>query len=181
MSYDLKRGTKKRWFLWPAISLLVTLAAVGAWLHWHNHRTDSSPKNNSPVPAAIAQAVNFPVYYPDPKKLPAGYVLDTASFIKHSDKGITYSVDYDNGQKLVFSVQPKASASDLQNFNTSYIPLRIDYQTPIGQAEIGAYNNHGQTESLISLPTDTNAWIIITGPYSIDQSQLKQVLNSLKR
>jgi hypothetical protein len=180
VKYSFGRKSKQLRFIWIIILLLIGAAAAGFWLH-NRHTTTPMPAANSPVPKTLAQSVNFPIYYPDPKKLPAGYVLDSASFAKPVSQGIKYSVNYDKDQKMVFSLQPKPPAADLQNFNTNYIPLRIDYPTAVGQAEIGAYNNHGKTESLISLPTKTNTWIIITAPYNIDQAKLKQVISSLRR
>lgn len=153
---------------------VVVIAVLAAGIAWFFLR----PK--SPVPSKIAKAVDFPVYYPDPKKLPAGYTLDTTSFKNPVSNGISYSVDYGNGQKLVFSLQDKPSSSELQDFNSNYIPLHNDYKTPVGQAELGAYNNHGTTESLISLPTNGKTWIIITAPYNTDQTKLKQVLSALR-
>lgn len=147
---------------------------AGAWLHWHHSSTPPVVKT-SPVPKEVAQAVNFPVYYPDPKKLPAGYSLNTGSFSSPVKNGVSYSVSYGSGQKIVFSVQTKPSDNELQSFNGNYIPLRIDYQTPIGQAEIGAY--HSQT--LASLPVINGPWIVITAPSDINQDQLKQILNAI--
>jgi hypothetical protein len=181
MSYDSQRGASKRWLLWIIVALVIAGAATGAWLHWHPSKADSPPKSASPVPAAVSQAVSFPVYYPDQAKLPTGYVLNSSSFKTPVKNGVTYSVSYGNNQKLVFSVQAKPSDSELESFKTNYIPLRIDYQTDIGQAEIGAYNNHGNTETLVSLPTNTNAWVIVTCPYDINQDNLKQVLSSLRK
>jgi hypothetical protein len=180
--YKAGLGTKKRSerLISLALALLVVAGGItGAWMHWH-HTAAQTTANTSPVPKSVAQAVNFPVYYPDPQKLPAGYTLNTNSFTSPVKNGVTYSVSYDNGKKIVFSIQVKPTDSELQTFNSSYIPLRIDYQTPIGQAEIGAYNNHGDTQTLVSLPTKTNSWIIITAPYNIDQGNLKKVLSSLK-
>jgi hypothetical protein len=156
------------------ILLVVTAGAIGLGLHW---RTTPAPINNSPVPKAVAQAVNFLVYYPDQKKLPPGYNLNTNSFNLSPDKkGVYYSVSYGANKKIVFSVQVKPSDNELQSFNSNYIPLRVDYQTPIGQAEIGAY--HSQT--LVSLPVINGPWIVITAPPDINQDQLKQVLRAIK-
>jgi hypothetical protein len=157
--------------LLPLISLVLMLALFiggGTWLYVH--------KNSSPVPKAIRQSVDFPVYYPDPKKLPSGYTLNLSSFKTPIKNGVTYSVSYGNGKQLVFSVQPKPSPAELQTFDGNYLPLKTTYQTPVGQAEIGAYN----LKTLVSLPTSSSTWIIITAPPNINQGQLKQVLSSIK-
>jgi hypothetical protein len=167
------KSTKNmQWVLLTVALLLIASGVAGLWLH-----REHNPAIASPVPKAVAQAVNFPVYYPDPNKLPAGYNLNQNSFSVPVKNGVAYSVSYDNGKKIVFSVQAKPSDNELQSFNSNYIPLRIDYQTSLGQAEIGAY--HSRT--LVSLPVINGPWIVITAPSDIDQSQLKQVLSALRQ
>lgn len=149
--------------------VIVVIGGLGTWFFLH--------KNSSPVPKTISQAVDFPVYYPNPKNLPSGYSLNLGSFNLPVKNGVTYKVSYGNGKNIVFSLQPKLSASDYQTFEGNYLPLKTPYQTPIGQAEIGAYN----LETLVSLPVSgSNTWIIITAPGNINQDQLQQVLSSLK-
>ncbi|HSX18343.1 MAG TPA: hypothetical protein VLE51_03240 [Candidatus Saccharimonadales bacterium] len=151
------------------LGIVLILVVVGAWLY--------GQKSASPVPKNIKNAVSFPIYYPDQKKLPAGYILDTKSFANPVKNGVSYAVNYGNGQKLIFSVQPKPSDNELQSFYGNYIPLRIDIQIPNGQAEIGTYHN----QTLVSLPVINGPWIIITGPQNTNQSQLKQVLSALRK
>jgi hypothetical protein len=131
----------------------------------------------SVVPKPIANSVSFPVYYPDPKRLPNGYILDTDSFSSPVKDGVSYTVNYDTNKKVVFSVQVKPSDSELQTFNSSYIPLRIDYKTKLGQAEIGAY--HSQT--LVSVPVNNGPWIIITAPEDINPAALKQIIQAIRK
>ena len=151
------------------VCAFILLVAVGTVIYfWSN--------NQSPVPNQIKNSVSFPIYYPDQKHMPSGYVLDTKSFSNPLNKGVTYAVKYGNGQKIVFSVQPKPSDNEIQSFNSNYIPLRNHFQTPLGQVEIGSY--HEQT--LGSFPIINGPWIIITAPHDINQDQLKQVLGSLK-
>jgi hypothetical protein len=167
------KGSKHKLLVLGIASLLVlTGGGAGGWFFTH--------RSVSPVPKNIQSAVSFPIYYPDQKKLPTGYTLDLQSFKVPQKNGVAYSVDYGLSQKLIFSVQPKPSNAELESFNASYIPLRNDYQTPVGKAEIGAYNSHGVLESLISLPTNGSTWLIITAPYNVNQDQLKQVLQSIK-
>ncbi len=136
----------------------------------------------SPVPKTIASSVSFSIYYPEQSKLPAGYTLDLNSFKQPVRNGVNYTVSYSNGHKLVFSLQPKPSATELQNFSANYIPLHITYHTSIGQALLGAYNTKTGTETLVSLPANgSSTWIILTAPYDINQDQLKQVLSALRR
>ena len=170
-----KRREFKSLFLAVLILLIVLSGAIGSWRYLIN-------KDAGPIPKDIRQSVGFPIYYPDPKKLPIGYTLDLTSFKNPVKNGVSYSITYGQGQKIVFSVQAKPADSVLQNFNNNYIPLNISFQTPVGEAKIGAYNNGGKipTETLVSLPTNDNTWLIITTPYSINQSQLKQILLLLR-
>jgi hypothetical protein len=153
-------------------ALLIVVVGI-RWVEWQHRYT-------SPVPKNIVQGVSFPIYYPVQKILPVGYTLDLNSFEQPRQNGISYMVSNNKGQKLVFSLQPKPSSSALQNFEANYIPLNNSYQTANGQALIGAYNTKTGIETLVSLPTDSSTWVIITGPSNINQTQLKQVLSSLK-
>ncbi|HSW79002.1 MAG TPA: hypothetical protein VLF88_03250 [Candidatus Babeliales bacterium] len=136
--------------------------------------------HQSPVPPNIQKAVKFPVYYPDPKKLPVGYQLSLSSFSLPRPDVVVYTLNSDSGQKLNISVQSKPDDSVIQNFNSKAIPLRREYHTKFGLAQIGAYQN-AQPQTIASLPTDDNVWIIVTAPANINQAELKQILSSLKK
>jgi hypothetical protein len=171
MQETRNRGYKKL-FLYIVLILVIAGVAAAGW--WYSTQRDTSP-----VPENIQKSVSFPVYYPDPKKLPVGYTLDASSFKNPVKDGITYNVNYGGG-RLVFSVQPKPNDSELQNFASSYIPLNNQVQTSVGTAKIGAYDNHGALQTLVSLPTSSNSWLIITAPNKINQSDLKQVLKAIR-
>jgi hypothetical protein len=175
VKYSLGHKSKRVRFIWIIALVLIAAGVAGFWLH-NRHTITPKPVSNSPVPQAVAQSVNFPIYYPDSKKLPVGYTLNRNSFTSPVKNGVAYSLNYDNGKKIVFSVQVKPSDNELQSFNSSYIPLRIDYQTLVGQAEIGAYHN----QTLVSLPIINGPWVVITAPPDINQDQLKQVISALK-
>lgn len=183
MSYGVAGINKKRLRLWQVALIVFIFLGLGDGVYVKFVHKTASPTvvYTSPVPKAISQAVSFPIYYPDSSKLPPGYRLSTASFTKPVNNGVSYSVVYDSGKKLVFSIQKKPSDNELESFKSNYIPLRIDYETPIGTAEIGAYNNHGDIQTLVSLPTKLDAWIIVTAPYDTNQDKLKQVLKSLRQ
>lgn len=156
--------------------VLVITAAAASVLLIHNQKTKSI------VPENIQKSVGFPIYYPDEKKLPAGYSLNKTSFSNPRNNGVTYFVSYDGSKKIVFSAQPKVSDQEMNLFYKSYIPLKTEVKTAIGKAEIGAYNNAGKVTTLVSLPTeDSKTWLVITAPADINQSQLKQVLQSLRK
>jgi hypothetical protein len=158
-----------------ALALLVVAGGItGAWLHWH-HTAAQTTANTSPVPKNVAQAVNFPIYYPDPQKLPAGYNLNSFKYVP--GQGVLYYVSYDNGKRLVFTLQQKPSSQDLAAFNKKYIPIHRQVLTLVGTATIGAIGS----QTVVSLPTD-KTWVIITGPSDIyGTDQLTQVLQSIKK
>lgn len=173
-------GTGKRWVLAIAVFSLIALGSGGAWVYTHRGSSQlpkpSVAESLNPVPATVMAAVDYKVYYPDTTKLPTGYTLDEHSFNVLVKNGIAYTVSYESGKKIVFSLQTKPADDELASFRSNYIPLRTDFQTPLGQAQIGAY--HSQT--LVSLPLLDGPWIVITAPPDINQDQLKQVINSLK-
>lgn len=170
------KKSKKRWVA-LVILIIALLAGVIIWLNLRP-KTLPATDNLSPapiVPATVAQAVSFPVYYPDPKKLPPGYKLDISSFKVASDQVVIYIVKYGVNKKLVFSVQAKPSDNDIGVFYKNNIPLHDDVLTLVGKAAIGNINN----KVFVSLPTYSNSWIIITGPSDINSDQLKQVLQAI--
>jgi hypothetical protein len=169
----------KRTVIWGVSGLiLAVLAGVIVFMVIHtNQPQKAAVKPAGPVPSQIAAAVTYKIYYPDQAKLPAGYVLDRNSFANPVKNGISYSVNYDNDKKIVFSVQIRPSDNELQSFQSNFIPLSIDFQTPLGQGAIGAY--HGQT--LASLPIENGPWVVATAPADVNQDNLKQVLRALKQ
>jgi hypothetical protein len=165
-----KRKSRKPLVIGICAFLIILIAGVGGFLYIN--------KTKSPVPKNISKSVNFPIYYPDQKKLPSGYTLSKSSFKSPQPGAVLYSVQYDNGKKLVFSVQQKPSDSDLAAFVKNYIPIHRQVLTLVGTATVGAIG----PQTVVSLPTDSNTWIIVTGPanaYGTDN--LAQVLKALKK
>ena len=166
----LKLNFKSKKVFLPLLLVVVLAAAAAAWMFL-------GQDGSSPVPKNIQKQVSFPIYYPDPKKLPSGYHLDTSSFTNNKS-AVLYAIKYAGGQqKVVISVQPKPSGDIVTNFNSQTLALHTTYQTPIGTATIGAIG----TNSIVSLPTKDNDWIILTAPSNINQSHLRQVLSLLKK
>jgi hypothetical protein len=160
--------------LWLAVLLVLLIGAgTAAFIFF---KPEKKPVYTGTVPQAIAQAVNYKVYYPEAAKLPAGYHLDNNSFKNPVKNGVAYTVSYGQAQHLVFSVQPKPSDAELQSFIANYIPLKLDFQTSLGQGSIGAY----QGKTLASLPLINGPWVVVTAPPDVNQDHLKQILRSLK-
>jgi hypothetical protein len=154
-----------------AISVLAWASIAG-----YHHFVGGQAQPHSPVPLSIRRNANFSIYYPDQAKLPAGYTLNTGSFKFADNTAVIYTVSYGANKKLTFSVQKKPADTIIQKFATGYIPLHTNVTTPTGTALVGAIG----MQTVVSLPTKGNAWIIITGPSDTDQTRLTQVLRSIK-
>lgn len=151
------------------VVLLLVIGTAGFIIYYG--RTSANP-----IPASYRTAVDFPAYFPDPAKLPTGYHLDLGTFTSPAKGVILYNINYGGDRHIVVAQQNKPSDSDLKAFNSQRIPLHTTISTHAGQAVMGAIGD----QDVVSLPTKTRAWIIITAPYNIDQEQLKAVLNSFK-
>jgi len=159
--------------IYTVISLIIIslLSWGGITAYKHLHKPAPPP---DPVPLSIRDDVNFTVYYPDQRKLPAGYNLDTGSFTSNN-LAVVYKVNYRNNT-LVFSIQQKPSTPHIQAFYAKNLPLHNNVNTSIGTAAVGVIG----TQTFASLPTNGNAWIIITGPPNTDQAKLAEVLQAIK-
>ena len=163
------RPSRRQWAL-SGLTCLLLAGGAGGFVIF------SQSADASPIPSSYKSAVDYPVYYPDPSKLPANYHLNTNSFSTPAKGIILYTLSGKSGTVLNVSLQDKPSASNLKAFNSQRIPLHTTVDTPVGQAVVGAIGN----QSVVSLPTSSKTWIIVTAPYDIDQSQLDQVLKSFK-
>lgn len=165
----------KRLLLSYGTAIILTLIIpVGIW-KYQNTKQKNAPVTMSLIPAAVTKSVNYKIYYPEQSKLPSGYTFNQDSISSPVKNGVAYSVNYHENKKIVFSLQPKPSDSELQSFKSNYIPLRNEVLTKLGRADIGAYNQ----QTLVSLPLNEGPWIVVTAPSDINQDELKQVLNSL--
>jgi len=147
--------------------LLIVVAILGI----HSFQQGRKPI----VPESITSSVKYSVYYPDPKKLPQGFTLDKQSIRSPAQNGVTYTVLYEKTKKIIFNLQAAATDKELATFRSTYIPKRVSYTTPVGDAEVGASGN----SLLVSIPVSGGPWIVVTAPGDISQDNLKQVLNTL--
>jgi hypothetical protein len=172
-------GNGKKIAVIVVASVLVIGTLVGAILIY------KSAASSSPVPQSISKQVDFPIYYPDQKQLSSGYTFDKTSITSPAAGVILYKVNYSGYKKIIITIQKLPSDTEIQNFYSNYIPLRTKMQTRLGEAQVGARNiqSNGKliTQTVVSLPTSEDTWILVTAPYDVNQGQLKQVLNSLKR
>ena len=122
-----------------------------------------------------AKELGYDIYYPAQKLLPSGYYLNKNSFVING-KTLIYTVSYGDNNKIVFSDESKPSNAQIQEFYTKDMPIHSTFSTQYGTATLGAIN----TRALVSLPTNTNAWLLVTAPGNTNQSDFEQVINSIK-
>lgn len=154
-------GSRK--LLVPAMALIVVMAGATVFF--------ARDSQHDPIPASIKQKAGFTLYYP--KSLPAGFHFDEASY-DPSTKVVTYDYATNGGNKLYFSLQPKPSSFNFDNFNKKQLSGAHQTSTPIGTATIGIL----QQETVSSVVTD-KTWIIISAGEKINLDQLEQVSKSL--
>ncbi len=118
----------------------------------------------------VEKAHDIPLYCIDERKLPSGIVSHTAS--AHFGSGaVIYNV-VDGNETLSVSLQKKPDEKQLANFVPNIIPLHFQVDTPIGKASIGVH----EKQTIVSLPTTSSTWIIITGPASYDPDKMTRLL-----
>jgi hypothetical protein len=160
---------------WPYVALglgvVVIVAGLVVWF------VTKQPAGTLPypIPKSEAKQLGFDIYYPSQKLLPNGYNLNKSSF-ETTNQVLIYSVYYGNGKKIVFSNQAKPTNAQIQDFYTRDLPLSTTLQTSIGLATIGAVN----LQTIVSIPTTTNAWLIATAPGDINQQALDKVIKSIE-
>ncbi|MET1033382.1 MAG: hypothetical protein ABWX94_02695 [Candidatus Saccharimonadales bacterium] len=166
-------SARKYWMVGGVI--LVLLLAI-IFIGGKGDRNQNVTSVNSVVPEHIKKSVPFPVYYPDQEKLPVGYVLDKNSF-SATEAVVVYSVSYGNGSKIAFTLQKKPSPDELAVFYKNQLSLHNEEETPLGRVAVSALNN----QRFLSLPTKSDAWLIITAPIDADPEVLLQIVKSLKQ
>lgn len=139
-----------------------------------------SGTSTSPILKSVSSAVAFPVYYPDPSRLPAGYTLNTSTIevVKPGVVILNVSVP-GRKQNIVFSEEVKPSLATINSFLADYIPLHVSFNSPFGSANVGAYNDGNGIRSVISLPINNGPWIIATAPGNVSNSIFESIVNTL--
>ncbi len=156
--------------------LVVMIAVLGSWrVFVFEQKPSAAIQNPSVLPASVRSQVNFPIPYPEQKKLPAGYTLNLSSF-SATDQVVVYSIAYDQDKRIAITVQKKPSDDELKAFYANQIPIRNEVKVPAGMAAIGVIND----QTFASLPTQEDAWLLITAPKDIDQNNLKRVLQAMR-
>jgi len=145
------------------VAIVVAVAAVVIFV--------ARPGGHDPLPADIKKEANFTLYYP--KKVPEGFHFDNALY-DASTHVVTYDYTTNDGNKLYFSLQPKPSNFNFDNFNKKQLSGAHQTDTPIGAATIGIL----QQETVSSVVTD-KTWVLISAGEKVSLDQLEQVSKSL--
>jgi len=172
MPEGTKHGFSKRLFFLVALLLLAGLAAIG-FCKGVNH--------NGVVPKKIQNSVNFPIYYPDLKKLPTGYNLDPRSFRLAQAGVVLFTVTYGRGKDIIFSEEEQPSSKNIDKFISDYIPVNMSSELAVGQAKLGAYGPAPNIRTIASLPITKGPWLIITAPSDTNQNELVKILQALTK
>ena len=170
----VKPGRKiSKWYYIVSGIIILAVVVIGL-VGWFITR---QPAGTLPYPVSRTQIkqLGFDIYYPSQKLLTSGYTLNKSSF-EATNQVLIYSVSYGNDQKIVFSDQNKPTNTQIQAFYARNLPLSTTLQTNIGLATIGAVN----LQTIVSIPTNTNTWIIATAPGNINQRNLDQVIKSIE-
>lgn len=159
------------------IALFVVLIAALGFLYYFHHHTKHQTVNQSisPVPEKVSKGVNFPMYYTDPKLLPAGFSLNTSSFSSGNNAAV-FSVKHGTN-KLVVTEQQKPTDQEIKTFYEHQMPIHTEIDTKVGVATVAALN----MQNVVSLPTKDSTWLLITYPDNVTKDQLKQFLNSIHK
>ena len=160
---------------WYAIGVTIVIVFI-AWLI-----ALISSNSVSPIPKSISSAVSYAVYYPANSRLPVGYSLDKSSIELVNPKVVILVVKYSGNNMVVFNEQANPGASVISQYQTNYIPIHTTVWTPLGNAILGAYNDGHSIKTVASLPVTNGPWIIITAPSNINQTKLKEVLDSMTK
>lgn len=154
------------------IGLIVTIVAVATiYSAWRDEQKVESVK----IPENISGSLLFTPYLPS--VLPGGFSIDRDSF-KMQETALLFTASHkDTGVKLVFSEQGVPKDVDTEAFYSSSVsnPTRLEglrYKTLFGQL-------NGRKESLASIITDDDTWILITMPEAATKADVKTIESGL--
>lgn len=159
----------------PTFLLLSAVVVIGLIIGLHNIVGGTT----SLVPKDVQNSVDFSVYYPDIKKLPAGYSLDTKSFRLAQSGVVLFAITYGGNKNIAFSEEQQPSRNDIDKFISTYIPVNTTERLTSGRVKIGAYGSAPNIRTVASLPIQNGPWLIITAPADINHADLIKVLQAL--
>lgn len=165
MRYIIYLMAKK---LVTAFLILVFLGGlgVGGWLYL---KGKGEP---SPIPAAVRQQVDFPLYYPS--RLPDGYAVSQTPTV--SESVVVMAVKTPSGNNVFISQQAAPTGLDYQKFLNDELKRPREYSTPAGVAYIG-----GPVGRMLGSILTSKTWILLNASLSGNtENETKKVMASLE-
>lgn len=138
---------------------------VGGWLYLKD-------KNQpSPIPAAVRQQVDFPLYYP--AHLPDGYSVSQVPTV--SESVVVMTVETPSGNNIYISQQAAPTGFDYQKFLSSELKRPQEVSTSIGVGYIG-----GPVGRVLGSILTSKTWLLANANLvGSTESEIKEVLKSL--
>lgn len=127
------------------------------------------------IPSHINDKLLFTPYVP--AQLPKDFEIDQDSFVMQETALLFTATHKDTNKKIVFSEQGVPKGIDIEAFYSASVPnpTRLEglrYKTLYGQLQ-------GKKESLASIVTSDDTWILVTLPESVAKADIRTIENSL--
>ncbi len=167
-SYKIKKGVK----IALITPFVVALLAAGGFLLWRG------PIGNlllppSPFTQEQKDKMGIPLYYPT--KLPGSFKIETGSITQESGV-MLYAITDDSGKRINVTLQKQPEGLKLEPLYSSLQDTK-EIDTKFGKVKIGA---SGENVSIANILTG-KTWVIVSSTQNtIDQGQLKDMIDSLK-
>ncbi len=156
----------------PSIVLIVTLlCGIGIW--WYIAHTPSHACNFTDRIRNTAS--NIQLFCFDTTKLPSDVTSDTTQAIIQ-DSALIFSAK-DNTTTIAVSLQKNPGTEKVKTFIEKIIPLHLETDTSIGKGLTGISGD----QSITSLSTSSDTWIIITTPKDYDPDRLIKILQAFQQ
>ena len=165
---ELKQPGHKRHRKFIVILVILTVLAaggVGGWVYL-NHANQSSP-----IPAAVRQQVDFPLYYPS--RLPEGYSVSQAPAV--SEGVAAMAIRTPSGDTIFISQQAAPTGLNYQKFLSDELKRPQEFSTPIGIGYVGG--PLGRTFGSI---LTSKTWVLLNTVQGVNaESEIKQLMQAL--
>lgn len=148
-----------------AAVLLVLGSSVIAFSLIHKPSTDTSP-----LPASLVSQLSYPVYYPDPAKLPAGYQY--AGNSANVSEGVLLYELSNQEKKIVVVTHPSPG----RNVGLQGVVGFDPFETPLGTAYVGK-----QKTGPSAILDTGKSMINISGSRDIPQDVINTVVRHLRQ
>lgn len=128
-------------------------------------------KQTSPLPASITKQISFAPYLPNDSQ---SAVIDQASY-SWQDGVLTYKVTTADKSQVFVSEQVVPKSFDLTSF-LQHIKNKQTLTNKYGQGQAGVSEN-----TLVISEVIGDTWVFMSGPITMNPTQLSQVFTSLQK